>query len=308
MPNAVDRAVDARIDAFRPVDPPPFDVLLARRRRRNRRTLTSAVAVVAAGLIGGALLLAGQDARNQDKVRLATEPSPGPSTTSHAASRPQAVTFALVSADGLRITVNAIGGGCTRDAHLTAVQTTAEVSLRLLADDTSGPGVVCTTDLHVWPRSMVLDSPLAQRRLSDVASGALVPYFDGQQLASVSWLPSGSEGPTDRPEGRGWTRVYEFPGQQAAAPLAIIQTPGDLLGTDRFQVSGALEASSTRVHGHEAILIVQRDLQGNLLQSRLGWVESGFTFEIDSMPDWVYQRPLQPDVLQHIADGVQPRS
>jgi hypothetical protein len=48
MTDAVDRAVDAQIDAYRPDTTPPFEAIEARKRRRDRRRLAAAGAVVPA--------------------------------------------------------------------------------------------------------------------------------------------------------------------------------------------------------------------------------------------------------------------
>lgn len=306
MADALERAIDARLDRMQPLDVPPFEAITARRRRHHRRALTMAGAVLA-GTAAVALSRPWSNSTPHD-VRLTTGPTAGPtpSPSIFLAVTGQPVTFALVSADGRQITVNATGGGCTVDAHLTAEESSDEVGLKLLAQDTTGPEVACTSDMRVWQRSVRLVSPLADRPLRDLTSGKAVPHFDGRALATVTWMPDGSSAPSDRPEGYGWARVYTFPGQRTAAPVVVVQTPGDLLGGERFQAHGPLEASERRVHGHRAVLIVQRDGHGDLVQSRLGWVEGGYTYEIDSQPEWVYQRPLQPDTLQRIADGLEP--
>lgn len=46
MPDDLDRAVDARIDAYRPESTPPFEAIEARRRRRGRGRLAGATAAV----------------------------------------------------------------------------------------------------------------------------------------------------------------------------------------------------------------------------------------------------------------------
>jgi hypothetical protein len=55
MSEAVDRAVDAQIDAYRPETVPPFELIEARRRRRDRTRLAAAAAAVAAVSLAFAL-------------------------------------------------------------------------------------------------------------------------------------------------------------------------------------------------------------------------------------------------------------
>jgi len=215
---------------------------------------------------------------------------------------PQPLRFALVSADGRRVTVNASGGGCTADLHLATAETRDIVTLTLTEYVRSGP---CAAYGLVTQRAVTLRDPLGPRDLVDGTSRRPIRYFDGRKLAAVRWLPSGASAPQDRPNGAGWIRVYNFAAHAAEAPLWIEQAPGDILGEDQFH-PGVGTVTMATVHGHPARMITQYDDQGVLLQDRLGWFEAGYTYVVSSMPSLGSQRPLPPDTLERIAKALRP--
>jgi len=245
--------------------------------------------------------------------RAATDQRPVPVATSTAGAawrpapgykaEPQPVRFALVSADGRRITAIATGGGCTRDAHLSAVERADRVVLRLAGIT---PAVItggCTADLLVLTRATTLSAPLGRRRLLDATTGHRVRWFDGRRLAVPGWLPPGAAAPSDRPVGSGWDRSYAFPGHRHAAPVDVTQTPTRLTRPS-YRPDPDLIFSWTTVHGRPALLILQRDHEGRLLQSELSWVENDFLMRVASYPEWAWQRPLPMRSLMRVATGL----
>lgn len=230
-------------------------------------------------------------------------PSAGWKSPAGATAEPQPLRFALVSADGRRITVNAEGGGCTADWRLVPTETASTVTLRLT--EYRYEGGPCAAVAILRQRTTTLQSPLAARRLVDGPSGKAITHFDGRKLATVQWLPAGASAPEDRPDGAGWIRVYRFPAHPAEAPVWIEQSPGNLLGEDRFH-PGMGTITTTTVHGRPAGMIAQYDDHGVLLQDQIGWYERGYTYSVTGRPTLGSQQPFPPHVLKRIADAMRP--
>jgi hypothetical protein len=224
------------------------------------------------------------------------------SWTPPAGTKPQAqpIEYALVSANGREITVAAFGGGCTVTAHLSATEAAGEVVLRLIGYEHTGRHIACPTNLIVWTRSVTLSEPLAGRRLVDGSTRKVVPFFDGRHLAALGWLPSRARLESNRPTGHGWERTYGFSSRHAA-PIQIDQVYGDQLGGDQFAPDPMRRNSHLLVHGHAATLVTQPGPHGRLLEAFLGWVEHGYTITVESLPEYRWQRPYPPRVLEHIA-------
>ena len=217
-------------------------------------------------------------------------------------AEPQAVRFALVSADGRRVTVSTFGGGCTRTGHLSADESADRVVVDL-ETYTFANATTCTSDARVWTESTTLAGPLDGRTLYDHASGKRVAYFDGRRLAAVGWLPPGAASPIDRPMGTGWERKYQFPRQHTAAPVKVTQTP-TTAARPPYTPNPMLDTSPARVHGRPAMVVTQRGDGGVLVQARVLWVERGYAFAVDSMPEWAWQRPLTVSRLLRVAGGL----
>ena len=284
---------------------PPMGFSRSRSRWRAPVALTSC-AMVIVGLIVLTLVLHGRTPTAQ-KVQIA-QVTPSPSAThprppAGTVARLEPVRKALVTADGDTIYTTAIGGGCIRTAILTATETSTEVVLHLNAYTAADKDTGCTLNLIVWTRSTTLATPLDGRRLIDGSTGRAVPYFDGRNLATATWLPKGAGTPINS-LGEGWTRTYRFPGQHDAAPIDISQGTTDLLHSDEFRANPDVRISYTHIHGDRAVLVTQSD-NGTLLQDRLGWEQDGNTFIVDSQPEYGYQQPFGPDVIERIARGLQ---
>jgi hypothetical protein len=264
-------------------------------------------AVVVAGVIALVLVLHGGTPAGEG-VRVA-HVTPSPSAAQQTpppgtVARLEAVGRALVTADGRTIYTSATGGGCTRTAILTATESSTEVVLDLNGYTTTDTHLTCTANLILWTRSTTLTTPLDGRRLIDGSTGRVVPYLDGHNLAAVTWLPKGASVAINSP-GEGWTRSYTFPGQRDVAPIDIAQSSTNLLHSEEFQANPDVDVSHLTIHGHRAVLVTQR-LDGNLVQDRLGWNEAGYTFIVDSEPEYGYQQPFSPHVIERIARGLQP--
>lgn len=243
------------------------------------------------------------DQQDHPTARPSATVSPAPSPSSSIVAAAEGISFALVSADQRTVTVTALGGGCTVDARLTAHLTADAANLGLTSYTRESPGGGCTANLIIWARSTVLSSPLGDRPLRDASTGKRIPSFDGRRLAHVGWLPPGARPPTDRPDGRGWSRTFDFP-VRTTAPLEIEQITGDHLD-ERLPPNPAFHVMRAMVHGRAARVLTQRDDAGRLVQTRVGWTEGGYTFVVQSSPEWVWQRPFEPSVCLHVARELQ---
>lgn len=215
----------------------------------------------------------------------------------------QIVAYALVSASGRRVVVRATGGGCTLTAHLTAIETTSQVRLRLAGYDDDRPNVACPANLILWTRSVTLSKPLGARRLIDDSRGKPISSFDGKRLAKAGWLPDGLSGVANRPDGAGWwARIYTFD-KAAEAPIEIDQLTGDRRGLGELTDAGYVRRT-VEVHGQPGVLVEQREPNEPLLQDRLAWYEDGSTYIVESSPDFDRQRPFPPATLFRVANAL----
>ena len=236
-----------------------------------------------------------------------SSPSPRPAvwvSPKGSVSDLQQVPFALVSADGRRVSVTGYGGGCTLDTHLFADESTDRVVLRLYGySPPPSPGTTCTTELIVMTRSAVLHAPLGRRRLVDASTGRPVHWFDGRRLARVTWLPRAAAAARDALLRKGWVRSYPFPGHRTEAGIDVSQLPGALKPAD-YTPGRPMEVTRTHVHGLQAVITVQRDDHGGLIQASITWAERGWRLSVASAPEWAWQRPWSPSVLMRVADGL----
>lgn len=84
MSDELDRAVDARMEAFRPKSGPPFSAIEARARRRDRRRRAAAGVAAGVALVGGAVLVVPSPSADQDRV--SEQPAARPPAASAAPS------------------------------------------------------------------------------------------------------------------------------------------------------------------------------------------------------------------------------
>jgi hypothetical protein len=310
----VEAAVRAAYQRHRD-DPLPDVVAMVpapRDRRRSPRILPTVTAAVLIGaVVTVAVLLSRGHQPGRQTVAIApptasTSPTPTPShsvppadpfpgTTGHR----EQIASALVSADGRHIIVPATGGGCIQGAALGATEGPAEVALHLTQYVSHAGG--CPLNLIFENRSVTLASPLGGRRLVDGDTGRNVRYIDGRDLATVTWLPSGSSGPHNVLLD-GWTRNYAYVSRRTA-PISISQSAGNRLGALEYQANPDVELTTLTIHGHRARLITQKD-HGVLVQDRLAWFEAGYTITVESQPDRTPQQPWAPRVIEHVARGL----
>lgn len=231
---------------------------------------------------------------------VARTPTPWQSPAGTSA-RPEPIKYALVAADGRKITVTAVGGGCTQARHLGASESSDTVALRLVVYDATG---ACASVLRVYTESTVLTAPLAGRRLTDALNGRAVQYFDGKKLAVVSWLPTGASAPEDRQDGPAWIRIYRFPARPKTATIQVEQAPGNIIGRNALGRAGGRVVTATQVRGRRATLFLDRDETGAVVVARLAWLEAGYTFVVSSVPVLAPERAFSLAVLERVAAGL----
>lgn len=190
MSDDLDRAVDARIDAYRPEALPPFSVIEGRKRGRDRRRAAVAgVALSAVAFAGAAFAvpsLVGAGDRLTSGVAGAG-PSEGGLATVAPTEQGEAValdgTSYMVSEAGSALTVSVpVGGGCqTLGTGSVLVDETADaVRLRALVVRPPAPPapsvpadstLVCTTELRIQQVTIRLDEPVGGRQVIDEFTG-----------------------------------------------------------------------------------------------------------------------------------------
>jgi hypothetical protein len=217
---------------------------------------------------------------------------------------PERVTYALVSADGRTITVEWGGGGCTRSGRLYATSDAETVELHLVGYTTL-PDSVCTADALAGPMSTTLPASLGSRALVDALSHKRVPFFDGNRLATIGWLPAGASKPVDGLIGRVWDRTFMF-SDPTEAPIDVAQFPGNALNGAGLQASSASVRSTLTIHGHPAILLRELDGGSTLSRAAVAFFADHYTYVIRSSMDSEAQVVFPPSVLEHIADDLTP--
>jgi hypothetical protein len=209
----------------------------------------------------------------------------------------EAISRALVAADGRQIVVPVTAGGCVQRSALTATATAPRVTLVLtqfLA------GSVCPADLLVGTASVVLRSPLGGRSLVDGTTGRRIPYFDGRKLLRVTYLPPGYRFSGYFPAvSASWDREFTSAGGRDAL-LEVDQVPGNAAAWPSWPTE-----SQARVHGRPATVRVGG--QGGQVFGRLiSWTANGYTFVVSTMMMEAGQHPLPVAELMKIAAGLQP--
>ncbi len=187
MPDDLDRAVDAQIDAHRPDRVPPFDAVIARKRGRDRRRLATGGAALSAVALAGAPVLAPSLAGGDgDRDRLPSYAAPAPpapdfDVTDGYAGEYRQGTWATrsVSADRRSVVVAVAGGGCTGYGRHETVRERDRLRLSvwvetLVPQDDSH---TCAMSSIVQPVTVELPRPLGEDETllggcEDPASGA----------------------------------------------------------------------------------------------------------------------------------------
>jgi hypothetical protein len=186
--------------------------------------------------------------------------------------------------------------------ELSAAEDGRRVALTLLE---IGTDETCAQSLEWLEVSTTLKRPLAGRSLTDTASSAPVPYFDGGRLWRIGHLPPRHRflkdstfaplkvPPLSRKAPVIWSRAYASPGVDHA-DLLIIQNaspaPPMADGAPRRRVD---------VNGHAASLSSSTH-RGDPLERRVSWTADGMGFTVVSRA----APPLSEDELLRIARGL----
>ncbi|WP_020673288.1 hypothetical protein [Amycolatopsis nigrescens] len=231
------------------------------------------------------------------------------------ARRPRDVPLlrALVSADGLQVTVEFDRSGCG-EFRLTADEGERAVSVHLVAapSATRGAGaetprlVPCTQLAAMGTATVRVGTPVAGRALVDTATGRELPSIDGRTLAAVGYLPAGyvfardsfeteSDVPPRSPQAPlVWTRVFTGPPDRPE--LRITQAaPGgpELLGwpvTATVRVGGADGQLHLTEGGAQA----------------LTWVLGGLRIAVYTVQGNIHETPLPVAELEAVAAALRP--
>jgi len=218
-------------------------------------------------------------------------------TASGATTQRQAISRALVTADGHHVVVPVTAGGCVQRSILTATETASRVTL-VLRQILSGS--ICAAILSVGTTAVVLRHPLSGRALVDGTSGHRIPYFDGRKLLRVTYLPAGYRFTYYFPAAAGgWERRF-VSSDQTAGLLNVVQTPGSAAVFPAWPVQ-----FRTQVDGHPATVQIGSGT-GQVYGRAISWAAEGYTFTVDSQIKLGGQQPLGVAALTHIAAGLRP--
>jgi len=215
-----------------------------------------------------------------------------------ATTQRQAISRALVTADGRHIVVPVSVGGCVQRSVLTATETRSRVTIVLTQFLTTGGA--CPASVGLGPASVVLREPLSGRSLLDGVTGRPVPYFDGRKLLRATYLPPGYRfGGYFPGVGVSWERQYD-PADGKGQLLIIAQVPG------RAEAGPAWPAQSqVMVRGQPAT--VRAGIDHALVYGReISWPASGYSFGVYTILTTSGQRPLSVAELTKIANAFRP--
>jgi hypothetical protein len=167
---------------------------------------------------------------------------------------------ALLSADGMVLTVGDFSYSCVDPATVVVTESRGEVSV---LEQTHHSGFECPAVLAPDLLTARLHAPLSRRSLIDATTGRLLPFFDQRHELMPGYLPAGY-----RASAQSWpfwiaytgvsrwpvcTQMYSFsnPASGARADLELTQVEGapTTYLTDRAH---ALKWRSTTVGGHRA--------------------------------------------------------
>lgn len=212
----------------------------------------------------------------------------------------EAISRALVTADGRHVVVPFTGGGCVQGATLTAAETSSTVTL-VLRQILSGSGV-CPADLTVGTAvTVTLPHPLWGRSLVDGWTGRPIPYFDGRNLLRVTYLPPGYRFsaylPFPSPVFTAWEREFASPGQ-AAAPVDVEQVPGNATVPPSWPVTSRVRAGSRLA----AVGVLTGN--GQVFGRAITWRAGGYTLVVYTVMVHPGQRLLSAAQLTGIAAGL----
>ena len=249
----------------------------------------SSAAVFAAGCAAPSSPVAGPGNATDISGSPVAVPDVGPTANDHVAAVPQDIPAALVSADGLHITVTGHGGGSVVSVSLSARENADAVKLSLMAVPARCP---CTANLIIQPVAVTLNAPLGDRRLIDAATGQTVKTMSGVVLAVVGWLPPGFKTtPTDAlatssgSESPGWIRSYAAQDSANGNVITITQYPGDRLSDPQLVYPGRRQLVD--VNGHQGFTWhdggADQGYAGPVVGRHVIWQQGGYTLEVSDI-------------------------
>lgn len=253
--------------------------------------MSRVAAAVAAGLLVGGCASS-----------TSTRPGSAGTQPANTSTQREAISRALVAADGRHVVVPYTGGGCVRAATLAADETAGKVTL-VLRQIVSGS--ICPADMYIGTASVTLHRPLWGRELADGTTGRSIPYVDGRKLLRVTYVPPGYRFsaylPFPGPPSRftGWEREFTVSGQ-ASAPVDIEQVPGNVSPVPAWPVM-----SRARVGGHLAAVGVLAS-NGRVYGREVSWEAGGYSFTVYTVMVRVGQHLPSVAELTGIAAGLRP--
>ncbi|MEX2288704.1 MAG: hypothetical protein WD794_00040 [Mycobacteriales bacterium] len=327
MPDALDRAVDAQIDAYRPDLVPPFAALEARRARKVRARSAAAVvlaAAAAAGVVFVPSLMTDRDRLPADLAAGATADGPPPEdmTQDGLALRrtgPAPITGAYTDPeDPTAVLVYSGRAGtdpyCSDNAVVRVVaQDASTVTLDASAykpKDPPPPNSGCSLALPP-PKQHRLDLgvPLDGRRVVD-ADGDRLDVLDTGTLLQPTALPDGYRLPGKLTVGYGGTddagndvTVHTYAGPDPQTQIEVYQgDPGKVPGSDE-PTGPSVVVDRPTVRGHQGVVTETAGLDD---LTCLRWRETDDNAVM--ICNRGYPPPLTSQQLQDIATSMRPTS
>jgi hypothetical protein len=204
------------------------------------------------------------------------------------------VTRALLSSDGrhLIVPVSSSHLGCW-DLALAADEQGHRVTLGASATPGTGIGAGCASDAATMENlTATLRTPLWGRHLADGSTGKAVTYFDGRQLYSIGYLPSGYRLQQNTPWLDTWAVAQPTSWRGYNAWVREYVPRGSCpTGTVNVQVSQVKPASvtarmgtgpvrlRTRVNGHPA-QVQEGSINTGRSRESVTWTAGGYGFAV----------------------------
>jgi hypothetical protein len=286
------------------------------------------VASARVGRLIGTVLLTSLVACGQSGQRVASRndaPEPSTSTTLTAASArnapdglgPGSWTEARTANHGRGIVILFVGGPeydpanpCTVDYRLEVEETSSQVRVRISGTHPpdrrppppSGIAYSCTSEGHFRSVTADLAQPLGSRQLVDVDFNRVQPVFDGDALATVTWLPDGwheqREDAITSGNALTWGRWF---GPDRPPPTGNRCSPTDAAIVLReAQANGAGNPpGGENLRGTKAFYSEDAASGPNL-----SWVEHGRLYSVASTPGCAGDRFPTKETLFHFAEAL----
>ena len=213
----LDQAVQAEIDAYRPVTVPAFDTLAGRKRARDRRRLATGGAVLSAVAIAGAAALAPSLGGGRDELpTVGSSPAPtAPAVTEDLDALVERCLGGVAT-----VPVPGLVGMTEQEAFPPNVRT----ALRVIARDGT-----CTTDSAAPPVAGMTDVVLDDGRVVWAGRLTAPPEGSDDAVPVPPQAPAGAEVCKDSADGNQCYDVGAFQSERLAAALATgrLRQPDD---------------------------------------------------------------------------------